>query len=107
MPSILILNDIACPAMDKIAMIEQKVVAVDNWVTEKLNRKLGWLLTSITGIKNQFASSEDEIKRAFTRDTVFMRQSDNMFIAFDGAKGTTLGLLNPDVKPMSFDSSFP
>ena len=79
--------------MDKIAMIEQKAVAVVNWVTEKLNRKLGWLLTSMTVIKNQFGSTDDEIKKAFTGDTVFMRQSDNMFSAFDGTKGTTLGLL--------------
>ena len=79
--------------MNKIAMLEQKVVAVDNWVTENLNRKLGWLITSITAIKNQFSSTEDEIKKAFTGDTVFMRKSDNMFSAYDGAKGTTLGLL--------------
>ena len=88
-------------------MIEQKVVAVDYWVTEKLNRKLGWLLTNMTAIKNQFDSSDDEIKDAFTGDSVFVRKSDNMFSAFDGAKGTTLGLLNPGVKPMSFDSSLP
>ena len=88
-------------------MIEQKVVVLVYWVTEKLNRKLGWLLTNITTIKNQFDSSDDEIKDAFTGDTVFMRQSDKMFSAYHGAKGTTLGLLNPGVKPMSFDSSLP
>ena len=93
--------------MDKIAMIEQKVVVLVYWVTEKLNRKLGWLLTNMTAIKNQFDSSDDEIKDAFTGDSVFVRKSDNMFSAFDGAKGTTLGLLNPGVKPMSFDSSLP
>ena len=107
MPSILILNDIASRAMDKIAVIEQKVVAVDYWVNQTLNRKLGLLLTSTSEIKNQFGSTEDEIKKAFTGDIVFMTQSDNMFSAFDGAKGTSLGLLSPDVKPMSFDSSFP
>ena len=89
-------------------MIEQKVVAVENWVTEKLSRKLRWLLTSLCEVKKPiFGSTEDEIKKAFTGDTVFMRKSDNMFSAFDGAKGTTLGLLSPDVKPISFDSSFP
>ena len=95
--------------MDKIAMIEQKAVAVVNWVTEKLNRKLGWLLTSMTVIKNQFGSTDDEIKKAFTGDTVFMRQSDNMLSvnAYDADKGTTLGKLNPDDKPVSFCSSFP
>ena len=107
MPSILILNDVAARAMDKIGVIEQKVVAVDNWVTEKLSRKLGCLLTSMTAIKNQFGSAEDEIKKAFSGDTGFMRKSDNMFSAFDGAKRTTLGLLNPGVKPMSLDSSLP
>ena len=93
--------------MDKIAVIEQKVVAVDYWVTEKLNRKLGWLLTSITTIKNQFDSTENEFKRVFTGDSLFVKKSDKMFSAYDGAKGTTLGLLNPGVKPMSFDSSLP
>ena len=93
--------------MDKIAVIEQKVVAVNNWVSQILNRNLGWLLTSTSEIKNQFGSTEDEIKKAFTGDAVFMRQSDNMFSAYDGAKGTTLGLLSPGVKPMNFISSFP
>ena len=32
-------------------MIEQKVVAVNNWVTEKQSRNLRWLLTSLSEVK--------------------------------------------------------
>jgi len=43
----------------------------------------------------------------FDEDTVIMRKSDNMFSAYDGAKGTTLGQLDPNIKPMDFSASFP
>jgi hypothetical protein len=38
---------------------------------------------------------------------VFMPTQDNMFAAFDGAKGTTLGQLNSNVKPMNLTMTFP
>ncbi|CAJ1960696.1 unnamed protein product [Cylindrotheca closterium] len=51
--------------------------------------------------------TDKEQKDLFKGDVVLMVKNDNMFNAFDGAKGTTLGQLSPDIKPMSFAASFP
>ena len=90
--------------IDGLHSIEQVNIQMNdtsNWVNSVLGRKLAGVLNS------KLALTTAELKDAFTGDTVFMRQSDNMFSAYDGAKGTTLGQLNSGVKPASFGSSFP
>lgn len=54
--------------------------------------------TIFTPTVDVFASPEPE---------VIMKKQDNMFSAYDGAKGTTLGQLDPHIKPMSFAILFP
>ena len=100
-PSIFMLMRIMKECLQKIEEINIQIPEISNWVNTAGDRALG------SESNSNLALTEDEIKDAFTGDTVFMKKSDNMFSAFDGAKGTTLGLLNPDVKPMSFDRSFP
>jgi hypothetical protein len=43
----------------------------------------------------------------FNANVPIMAESDNVFTAYDGAKGTTLAQLDPKLKPMDFSPSFP
>ena len=102
-PAILIIRDLARSTVMKMLPVVTLINTIDsdisNWI--KSARMLGG------SIDDNVLDSEEDVENAFTSDTVIMKKSDNMFSAFDGAKGTTLGQLNPDVKPMSFDSLFP
>jgi hypothetical protein len=102
-PSIFMLDRIMKAGLHSIEQVNNEMDKTSNWVDSVLGRALGRVLDS------KLELTDDEIKDAFTSDTVFMKQSGSVdsVCAYDGAKGTTLGQLNPDEKPMSFDSSFP
>jgi hypothetical protein len=102
-PSIFMLDRIMKAGLHSIEEINNEMEKTSNWVDTVLGRALG------SETDSNLALTEGEIKKTFTGDTVFMRRSDNTdsTSAYDGATGTTLGKLNPDVKPVSFSSSFP
>ena len=100
-PSIFMLDSIMKGGLQNVEEVNNGMKEISNWVDTVLGRALAGVINS------RLALTEAQIKDAFTGDTVFMKKSDNMFSAYDGAKGTTLGQLSPDVKPMSFDSLFP
>ena len=102
-PSILILRDLARSSVMKMLPIVNVLTRIDSNISNwgKSARKLAG------SIDNNVFNSEKDVEAAFTSDTVIMKKSDNMFSAYDGAKGTTLAQLNPDVKFMPLDSLFP
>ena len=100
-PTILLVSDIAKYSAGQINPLATEISTIENWSRSR-DRSLG----TEAAIDNLFII-ESSLRDIFTADSVIMKPSDNMFSAYDGAKGTTLGQLNPGVIPMTFDSLFP